>query len=352
MAFQRAANYNNLPNGAFSPVIYSKKVQMAFRKTSVVQDITNTDYQGEIANMGDSVKIIKEPEIAVRSYARGTQVTPQDLIDSDFTMIIDRSNYFSFKIDDIEEAHSHVNFMTLATDRAGYRMKDKFDADVLAYLAGYEYDANTNTWTARTSSVGTKANADADADELLAANKLTRGAFGAGSNQTYSIALGLEGDKGTDYDATPLGLLNRMSRLLDQANVDTENRWFVADPVFYELLQDENSKLIDRDFSTTENILRNGRIANGMIRGFRVYKSNNLPKIGSGPGVNDADGSNTDYGIVIAGHQSAVSTAEQISKTEKIRDPDSFADIVRGMHLYGRKILRSEGIVTAKYNIQ
>ena len=59
----------------------------------------------------------------------------------------------------------------------------------------------------------------------------------------------------------------------------------------------------------------------------------------------------SNYGVIVAGHSSAVATAEQINKTETYRDPDSFADIVRGMHLYGRKILRPEAIVTAIYNV-
>ncbi len=122
MAFRTAAGYGNLPNGNFSPVIYSKQVQLAFRKSSVVEDVTNNDYFGEIAQMGDSVKIIKEPEITVKEYARGAQIVPQDLDDEDFTLVIDKSNYFAFKIDDIEEAHSHVNFMQMATDRAAYRL--------------------------------------------------------------------------------------------------------------------------------------------------------------------------------------------------------------------------------------
>jgi hypothetical protein len=99
MAFQSAAGHGNLPLGNFSPVIYSKKVQMAFRKSSIVQDITNSDYFGEISAFGDSVKIIKEPEISVAPYARGQQIVAQDLIDEDFTLVIDKANYFSFKID-------------------------------------------------------------------------------------------------------------------------------------------------------------------------------------------------------------------------------------------------------------
>ena len=117
MAFQSATGHGSLPNGNFSPVIYSKQVQLAFRKSSVVEGITNSDYFGEIAQMGDTVKIIKEPEITVKSYARGTTITPQDLDDEDFSLVVDKANYFAFKVDDIEEAHSHVNFQSLATDR-------------------------------------------------------------------------------------------------------------------------------------------------------------------------------------------------------------------------------------------
>jgi len=89
MAFTTAGGYGNLPNGNFSPVIYSKKVQLAFRKATVVGDITNSDYFGEIAAQGDTVKIIKEPEISVSAYARGQTVTAQDLDDEDMTEVTD-----------------------------------------------------------------------------------------------------------------------------------------------------------------------------------------------------------------------------------------------------------------------
>ena len=95
MAFQAAAGHGNLPLGNFSPVIYSKKAQLAFRKTSIAQAITNSNYFGEISSFGDSVRIIKEPEISVSPYARGQQVIAQDLIDEDFTLVIDQANYFA-----------------------------------------------------------------------------------------------------------------------------------------------------------------------------------------------------------------------------------------------------------------
>ena len=118
-------NVSNLPNGNFSSVIYSKKTQNAFRKATVVGDITNSDYFGEIASQGDTVKIIKEPEVSVSAYARGTTIAAQDLADADFSLVIDKANYFAFKMDDIEEAHSHVNFMDLATSRAAYRFQSR-----------------------------------------------------------------------------------------------------------------------------------------------------------------------------------------------------------------------------------
>ena len=80
-----------------------------------------------------------------------------------------------------------------------------------------------------------------------------------------------------------------------------------------------------------------------------MYVSSNLPSVGTGSGTTGSANQNSNFGVIVGGHES-VATAEQINKTETYRDPDSFADIVRGMHLYGRKILRPEAIVTAKYN--
>ena len=179
MAFPSSAGYGNLPNGNFSPVIYSKQVQLAFRKSSICEAITNNDYFGEIANFGDSVRIIKEPEIAVKAYNRGTQITAQDLDDADFTLVVDQGNYFAFKVDDIESAHSHVNWMSLSTERAGYKLRDNFDQDVLGYLTGFQQTAKGAVAdTARTASAGTKAVTTAGADELLATMKLKKGSFG------------------------------------------------------------------------------------------------------------------------------------------------------------------------------
>jgi hypothetical protein len=355
MAFTSAAGYGNLPNGNFSPVIYSKKVQLAFRKSTVCGDITNSDYFGEISAQGDTVKIIKEPEISVSSYARGTQVSAQDLDDEDFSLVVDKANYFAFKMDDIEEAHSHVNFMSLATDRAAYRLADQYDQEVLGYLSGYKQSAlHANAGAVNDQVNGTKAVTTAGSDELLTSMKLRKDSFGnitTGSAGDHSIPLAARLPGATELPtatASPVMVVARMGRLLDQQQVDTAGRWLVVDPVFMELLRDEDSRFLNADFGDSGS-LRNGLNLNNFF-GFRLYVSSNLPSAGTGAGTTGSANQNANYGVIVAGHDSAVATAEQINKTETYRDPDSFADIVRGMHLYGRKILRPEALVTAKYN--
>ena len=349
MAFSTATGYGTLPNGNFSPIIYSKQVQVAFRKASIVEAITNSDYFGEIANMGDSVKVIKEPEITVKEYARGTTITPQDLDDEEFSLTIDKANYFAFKVDDIEEAHSHINFQQLASDRAAYRLSDQYDQDVLGYLSGFKQSAiHSAPDTANTTVNGAKAVSTAGSDELLSSMKIMADSFGGSS----SNAIGIQARAGGATSATPgsgnanpLQIVARMARLLDQQNVDTNNRWLVVDPVFIEVLKDEDSRLLNSDFGGTG--LQNGLVLNN-LHGFKVYMSNNLPSVGTGPSTTGGTNA-SNFGVLVAGHSSSVATAEQINKTETYRDPDSFADIVRGMHLYGRKILRPEAISTARY---
>ncbi len=348
MAFGKAGSYTNLDNGVFSSVIYSKQAQLAFRKSSIVNAITNSDYFGEIANQGDTVRIIKEPEITVNAYLRGTTVSAQDLVDTDFSLVIDKANYFAFKMDDIEEQQSHVDFMSMSSNRAAYRLADGMDTEVLRYLSGYTAASAVNTTVS-----GTVANAAAGTDELLAGNKLDITSFGnittaATAGDSIPVAPRFGGATAASTStATPLQIIARMGRLLDQQNVDSRGRWLVLDPVFIEMLKDEDSRVLNADFGGSG--LQNGLILNN-LHGFRIYVSNNLPSVGTGAGTSGATAQSANYGVIVGGHDSAVATAEQINKVETYRDPDSFADIVRGMHLYGRKILRPEALVNARYN--
>ncbi len=246
--------------------------------------------------------------------------------------------------------------MDLATNRAAYRLADQYDQEVLGYLSGYKQSAlHANADTVNDITNGTKAVSSAGSDELLTAMKLKKGSFGnittaSAGDHSIPVAARLPGATAlpTEY-VSPAMLVSRMARLLDQQNVESAGRWLILDPVMLEVLRDEDSRFLNADFGDS-GALRNGLVLNN-FHGFRVYISNNLPKAGTGAGTTGVANQNTNYGVIVAGHDSAVATAEQINKTETYRDPDSFADIVRGMHLYGRKILRPEALVTAKYNL-
>ena len=264
-------------------------------------------------------------------------------------------------MDDIEEQFSHVDFTSLAADRAAYKMADAMDEEVLGYLSGYTGGAGS--WAVNTTASGDKANsaasngsaADKVGAELLAANRLDATDFGnltisatAGAGSSIPLAPRLPG--ATALSATtvsPLTVIARMARIMDTANVDSRGRWIVLDPVFVEMLKDEDARVLNADFGGTG--LMNGLVLNN-LHGFRVYVSNNLPYLGTGAGTTGVTAQEANYGVIVAGQDEAVASAEQINKVENYRDPDSFADIVRGMHLYGRKILRPEAIVTANYN--
>jgi len=161
MAFGSAGGYGNLPSGNFTPQIFSQKVQKFFRRASVVEDVTNTDYAGEIENFGDTVKIIKEPTITVQDYARGTAVSTQDLADDQITLVVDQGSYFAFKVDDIEERQSHVNFESLATSSGAYSLKKNYDYNVLKYI----YD-NAATSAGNTGTDGSPIDGDDAVDTL------------------------------------------------------------------------------------------------------------------------------------------------------------------------------------------
>ena len=299
-----SSGYQNLGNGNFVPTIYSQKVLKFFRRASVVEDITNTDYTGEIENYGDTVNIINEPTVTVSSYYRGSVVNAQTLTDAQTTLTVDQAFAFSFKVDDIEERHSHLNWESIATSSGAYALKKKYDYNVLnAMISG----ASTN------SGLGTSGSGIAGVDT---------------------------GDEASD-------LISKAGRLLDQNDVPQENRWYVGSPILYEVLSKSASKLMDQSIvdSSKESPLRNGKVIAGPIRGFTMYKTNVFDTGTAGTDEVNPSGSNEYYSL--AGHMSSTATASHIAKTEVVRDTDSFADIVRGLHVFGRKVLRSGAVFSS-----
>ena len=102
-------------NQFWVPAIYSKKVQIALRKAATAEAICNTDYMGEIKNFGDTVNIVKEPQITVSDYSRGLATSSTALTDNELVLTVDQAKYFQFQLDDIEKRFSHINFQYLIT---------------------------------------------------------------------------------------------------------------------------------------------------------------------------------------------------------------------------------------------
>ena len=298
-------------NSFFLPSVYSKKVLNFFRKSSVIEAITNTDYSGEISAYGDSVNIIKEPVISVSAYTRNTDTTETRLTDAETSLVVDSANAFKFIVDDIEKNMSHVNFKEVASSSAAYSLKDAYDAAVLATMfAGVPASSPNHVLGADN------------------ATDLGAGVFDGAGN----IDLG-------QSETDPLDVMARMARLLDEQNVPEEGRWFVASPDFYEVLGQSSSKLLSVDYNAGQGSIRNGLVSSGKLRGFDMYKSNNIAATSNAAGK------------CLAGHISSTATANTILSTEVLRDPTSFGDIVRGLHVYGAKVLRGEAIVSAFYGI-
>ena len=294
-------NFQALDAGNWLATIFSRKVLEFFKNASVVEGITNSDFIGEIQAYGDSVEIIKEPVMTVKSYTRGLATTSEALTDDKLVLSIDQANYFDFEIDDLEMKLSHVNWKELATGSATYALRDAYDLEVLQYMAD---------------SAGTYLN------DVVYANGYDIG-FGAG-------------------EVNPLDLLSEMARNLDEANVPEEGRYVVASPKFLEALVKAGSDLLSTDFNDGATSLKNGLVMAAPLRGFRIHKTNNFGTYTTTVTVK------TGNEMLVAGHMTAVATASHITNVETIRLENSFGDKVRGLHVYARGIVRPESLVVAR----
>ena len=308
--FAGSSTYNfalsgNQANGFFIPEIYSKKVQIALRKAAVAEAVCNTDYMGEISSFGDTVNIIKEPQIAVADYTRGLAVVSTALSDQELVLTIDQAKSFSFKIDDLEKRFSHVNFQAIAADNAAYALRDAMDANILAAISA-----------GVTENVGTS--------------------LGMGTTAA-PIDIGF-----ATGEIDPLNQMALAAKNLDEANAPEDGRWFVAAPEWYNQLSNSASKLLSVDFNAGQGSIRNGLVASGLLRGFQMYKSNNLPTNTVASATRPA---------ALFGHMSSTAAASAMNKVETVRDTGTFSDIVRGLMVWGRKVLRPEVVGKIIYKI-
>ena len=235
------------------------------------------------------------------------------MTDQEITLVVDTANAFKFIVDDIESNMSHVNWRETASSSAAYALRDAFDEGVIATMFS----------GVSTSSPNHVLGSDSATD-------LAAGTF----DGTGNLDIGFAAD---EHD--PIDVMSHMSRLLDEQNVPEEGRWFLANPEFYEQLVQSSSKVLSVDYNAGQGSIRNGLVSSGKLRGFDMYKTNNIAATSNAAGK------------CIAGHISSTCTAQTIVNTEVIRDPSSFGDIVRGLHVYGAKVLRGEALVSAFYGI-
>ena len=275
----------------FVPDIWSARILTALSRNAVAGGIVNRDYEGDIRGGGDSVKITNFVDPTIGNYTKHTDITVEDIDDATQALLIDQQKYFAFELDDIERAQS-VNggaVMAEATKRAAYGLKNTLDAFLFTTLA---------------------AGASAAAPDHQVAEATINTPAGA-------------------YDA-----LVNWGVLLDNADVPEEDRWAVITPAFHGLiLKDE--RFIKAGDDASQNTRLNGRV--GQAAGFEIHKSNNLP---AGPGA----GAGTS---MIAGYRGACTLAEQIVSVEAARMEKRFADMVKGLHVYGAKVTRPTGLVVA-----
>ena len=297
-------------NAFWVPQIYSKKVQIALRKAATAEAICNTDYMGEIKNFGDTVNIVQEPQITVSDYTRGLATSATALTDQELILVVDQAKYFQFALDDIEKRFSHINFQSVASDNAAYKLRDALDSNVFTYLGA---DAQVSTTANRLGTTGTP------------------------------IDIGF-----ASGEIDPLNSMSTSAKLLDIQNAPEEGRWFVGAPEWYDVLANTSSKLLSVDYNAGKGSLRNGLVASGLVRGFQMYKSNNLA-------TNDLSGA-TPAGSATApvatwGQVSSTACASQLKIVESLRSTTTFADIVRGLLVFGRKVLRTNCIGRTIYVI-
>lgn len=266
----------------FKPQIWVAALLESIKKQLVYAQLCNRDYEGEIRAAGDTVRITSISRPSISTYARNTDINYEELTDAQRTLVVDQEKYWGFTIDDVDAAQARASVVSEAMGEASYALADTVDQ----FVAGMYTQVN-------------------------AANQLG----------TVSVTNG-------DLAYTQLRLLGLK---LDEANIPTAGRWVVVPPWYHSLLL-ENPKFVNYQNSNSTEPLYNGRV--GRALGFEIHMSNNVPLV-----------TGDDY-AVMAGTNRAMTFAQQMMKTEAGRSEKRFGDWMRGLAVYGAKVLRPEGLAT------
>lgn len=270
---------------SFIPEVWSANTLTSLKKAQVYAQagVVNRDYEGEITAAGDTVRIRSISRPTISSYTKGATLTYETLTDAQRTLLIDQAKSFSFVVDDIEAAQVPGGSIEAATSEAAYGLADLTD----------QYIASLYTGAQSANQIGTVSITSGD----IAYNTL--------------VDLGVK---------------------LDEANVPSVGRWVVVPPWYHGVLRKSTN------FVTADRIADGGAAVRmgivGEAAGFAILKSNNAPLV-----------TGDDY-AVMAGYPGAISYAEQIIEVETLRLQTTFGNAVRGLHVYGAKVVRPDGIAT------
>ena len=278
----------------FIPQVWSARLLASLKKALVYGQpgIVNRDFEGEIREKGNTVKINSIGAVTVSDYTKNSDhAAPEALNDSDQVLVIDRAKMFNFQVDDVDRVQQMPSVMDQAMQEAAYALADSADQYIAALYA------------------------NAHADNLIGSTGSPKSVTTASSAYDFLVDLGV---------------------LLTKANVPTGGRWAIVPPWYYGLMQ-KDDRFVKAGTPATDAVLRNGII--GEAAGFTVIQSNNVPN----------SGSDTLY-RVMAGHSMAITFAEQVNKVEAFRPERRFADAVKGLHLYGAKLVRNKAIAVLTAN--
>jgi hypothetical protein len=277
----------------FIPEIWADQINEIFKKNLVYGNLLNTDYTGVITGLGDTVKINEIGDIAIADYNKNSTADPtiQVLSDAQVTLKIDRARQFNFMLDDVDNAQTNPKLMNSAMSRSAYNMRD-------------------------------------DVDTYIAQQLSTTGNFFMGINSTEL------GSTVTVLSAASTAIFTALSwyaRIMDQNNIPSNGRWIVCPPA---IIQQMVMARIIAETANTPAIEQGAELQKrGRAFNFDIYESNNC------------------YGVpssqwhVIAGHPMAASFAYQITAVESYRSHKGFMDVVRGLYVYGSKVVKPTGII-------
>ncbi len=269
----------------FIPEVWSKKLLKVFDKTVVMANLVNRDYEGEIQSAGDVVHIRTFGDVTVNDYTRDQTISFQALTDPMVDLLIDQQKYFAFKVDDLDKAQSNTNILEGYAARAAAAIRDVVDTRLIGHYA------------------------DVDAGNVI----------------------GTDGEPITLSKDNIYSYITQLGETLDDDNVPAEGRNLVITPKFKTLLLQSDE--FTRATSLGDNVIQNGYIGN--VAGFSVHVTTNNPAVS---GVVNLMAFTKDF----------IAFASQVSKVETVRPYNMFADAVKGLYLYGSKVVQPTAAAVLK----